>query len=55
MNPELGPVVAASPERRLSYLSGWSNGIFKLVRDGRVNWLEKGYHNFWTDSKMSDK
>jgi hypothetical protein len=22
MNPELGPVVAASPENRLSYLSG---------------------------------
>ena len=28
MNPELGPVVAASPENRLSYLSGCSNGIY---------------------------
>jgi hypothetical protein len=27
MNPELGPVVAASPNRELSYLSGRSNGI----------------------------
>jgi hypothetical protein len=27
MNPELGPVVAASPERRLSYLLGRSNRI----------------------------
>jgi hypothetical protein len=33
MNPELGPVVAVSPERRLSYLSGWSN-VF-------LNWLGK--------------
>jgi hypothetical protein len=28
MNPVLGPVVATSPERRLSYLSGCGNGIF---------------------------
>jgi hypothetical protein len=32
MNPVLGPVVAASPERMLSYLSGCSNEIFELVR-----------------------
>jgi hypothetical protein len=34
MNPELGPV-AASPERRLSYLSGCGKGIFELVRKGK--------------------
>jgi len=28
MNPEFGPVVAASPGNRLSYLSGCSNGIY---------------------------
>jgi hypothetical protein len=33
MNPELGPVVAASPGSKLSYLSGCGNGIF--------NWSEK--------------
>jgi hypothetical protein len=28
MNPELGPVVAASPEKRLSHLFCYINGIF---------------------------
>ena len=31
MNPELGPVVAASPEKRLSYLSGCDNGNYRWV------------------------
>jgi hypothetical protein len=31
MNPVLGPVVAASPESRLSYLSGCGNGTFILL------------------------
>jgi NNP family nitrate/nitrite transporter-like MFS transporter len=32
MNPELGPVVAASPNRKLTYLSYCGNEIFELVR-----------------------
>jgi hypothetical protein len=39
MNPVLGPVVATSPERRLSYLLGWSNGIFGLIRDGKEGYI----------------
>ena len=30
MNPELGPVVTASPEKRLSYLLGCGNVIFYI-------------------------
>ena len=33
MDPVLGPVVAASPERKLPYLSGYGNGISELVRE----------------------
>jgi hypothetical protein len=41
MNPELGPVVAASPKRRLSYLSGCGYGIFELVREERMDaWVD---------------
>ena len=32
MNPVLGPVVAASPERRLSYLYGLRQRYFMLVK-----------------------
>jgi hypothetical protein len=33
MNPELGPVVAASPERKLSYLRVLNNVISILVTE----------------------
>ena len=36
MNPELGPVVAASPERKLSYLWVLSNVILILVIEGQT-------------------
>jgi hypothetical protein len=36
MNPELGLVVAASPDRRLSYLSGCGNEILILVVEGQT-------------------
>jgi hypothetical protein len=32
MNPELGPVVAASPKRKLTYLSDYGNEIFEPIR-----------------------
>jgi hypothetical protein len=32
MIPKLGPVVAASPIRKLTYLSDYGNEIFELVR-----------------------
>jgi hypothetical protein len=32
MNPELGPVVAASPDRKLTYLSNYSKVIFRQAR-----------------------
>jgi hypothetical protein len=32
MNPVLGPVVAASPSRKLTYLSDYSNEILELLR-----------------------
>jgi hypothetical protein len=32
MNPVLGPVVAASANRKLTYLSDYHNEIFELVR-----------------------
>ncbi len=41
MNPELGPVVAASPERRLSYLSGYGNGIFVSEQENGLPILVK--------------
>ena len=31
MNPELGPVVAASPIRKLTYLSDYANEIFEML------------------------
>jgi len=36
MKPELGPVVAASPERRLSYLRALGNVILVLVVEGQT-------------------
>jgi hypothetical protein len=41
MNPELGLVVAASPKRKLTYLSGCGNEIFELVR---LRGLEQSAH-----------
>jgi hypothetical protein len=42
MNPELGLVVAASPENRQSYLSGWSNVFFKLVTPPKTLERDRG-------------
>jgi len=41
MNPVLGPVVAASPKRRLSYSQYLEQCIFELVRKGKVDTREQ--------------
>jgi hypothetical protein len=55
MNPELGPVVAASPGSKLSYLSGcgnrifcWLDSVIPSIRDmaGLTGKIQKGSLTF---------